>query len=42
MVGTVNDFVRSFIWPWLVAAATNARFGMVSVGTEQNQWSHTA
>ncbi len=42
MVGTVNDLVKSFRWPWLVAAATNARFGMVSVGTEQYQRSHTA
>ena len=27
MVGTVNDLVTSFMWPWLVAAAANARFG---------------
>ena len=30
------------MWPWLVPAQANARFGKVSVGTELYQWSQTA
>src|ERR1700722_10483503 len=30
------------MWPWLVPAHANARFGNVSVGTELYQWSQTA
>ena len=42
MLGEVNVWVLSSIWPWLVPAQANARFGMVSVGTEENHWSQTA
>src|SRR5216683_6615074 len=42
MLGEVNVLVLSSMWPWLVAARANARFGIVSVGTEQNHWSQTA
>ena len=42
MLGTVNDLVASSMCPWLVAAQANARFGIVSVGTEAYQWSQTA
>jgi hypothetical protein len=28
--------------PWLVPEQTKARFGSVSVGAEENQWSQTA
>ena len=42
MLGAVKVLVESSMWPWLVAAQAKARLGMVSVGTEANQWSHTA
>src|SRR5215469_4005061 len=42
MLGTVKDLVASSMWPWLVPAHANARFGIVSVGTELYQWSQTA
>ena len=42
MLGTVKTFVTSSMWPWLVPALTNARFGIVMVGAEQNHRSHTA
>ena len=40
--GAENFLVLSSTWPMLVPAQVNARLGMVSVGTEANQWSHTA
>src|SRR5215472_10409262 len=40
--GQVNVRVLSSIWPWLVAALAKARFGNVSVGAGEYQWSHTA
>ena len=40
--GEVKVFVLSSMWPWLVPAQANARFGSVSVGAEPNQRSHTA
>src|SRR3954452_6866265 len=42
MDGEVNAFVLSSMWPWLVPAQANARLGIVSVGAEANQASHTA
>src|SRR5690242_17110582 len=42
MLGTVKAFVLSSRWPWLVPAQAKARLGMVIVGAEQYQWSHTA
>ena len=42
MDGHVNFLVLSSRWPWLVPAQAKARLGMVSVGTEANQWSQTA
>ena len=42
MLGEVNVCVLSSMWPWLVPEQANARFGMVSVGTEENHWSQTA
>jgi len=40
--GAENDLVLSSTCPMLVAAQVKARLGIVSVGTEANQWSHTA
>ncbi len=37
MDGQVYVFVVSSMWPWLVPARANARFGSVSVGAEANQ-----
>ena len=37
MDGEVNVCVLSSMCPWLVAAQANARFGIVSVGTEEYQ-----
>ena len=42
MDGQVYVFVTSSMCPWLVAAIANARFGIVSVGADAYQWSHTA
>src|SRR3984957_840717 len=42
MDGAENFLVLSSTWPMLVPAQVNARLGMVSVGTDANQWSHTA
>src|SRR5580658_9688961 len=42
MDGAVNVCVFSSMWPWLVAEQAKARFGSVSVGTEEYQWSQTA
>ena len=42
MDGEVNVCVLSSMCPWLVAEQANARFGSVSVGTEENHWSQTA
>ena len=42
MDGAENVLVLSSTWPMLVPAQVNARLGMVSVGTEANQWSQTA
>src|SRR5579875_1582102 len=42
MLGEVNVWVLSSMCPWLVPEHVKARFGMVSVGTEEYQWSQTA
>src|SRR5215813_14031481 len=42
MLGQVNTLTWLSRWPSEVAAAANARFGMVWVGTEANHWSQTA